>query len=103
MKLNCSISEQLNGYLAELPILERSTPENTISRVGLGPPLPTPSSFSILMIFFKREQFPSDLPSEEEKKETFRSQKEKRNSRTCLIVFYENLFFKLTYAESHLC
>jgi hypothetical protein len=45
------------------------------------------------MIFFKREQFPSDLPSEEEKKETFRSEK-KRNSGTCLIVFYENLFFK---------
>lgn len=77
MKLNSSISEQLNGYLAELPVLERSTPENTISRVGLGPPLPTPSSFSILMIFFKREQFPSDLPSEEKNRNVSKQKKKK--------------------------
>jgi len=73
MKLNSSISEQLNGYLAELPILERSTLDNTISRVGLEPSAPHAQQFLHFNdFFFKREQFPSNLPSEEE---TFRSEK----------------------------
>ena len=52
MKLNSSISEQLNGYLAELPILERSTLDNTISRVGLEPSAPHAQQFLHFNDFF---------------------------------------------------